>query len=418
MRKFLDLKYFKISIYSILVVACSILVYRISSSTDNFMPKIFEILVQIRAIFSSVAAGFIIAYLMNPSMNFFERHLCKVFGAGSMTAKKSKRIRRFSIGLVYLIFFGAIYLFIIFLGPQLVENISFVIKNVQANINTITLFVNDVEGYIAVNFPIIPKDVINDAFNIIDINSIFDFIIEGLNTITKTLISSTVTLLKLFLDGIISFMVAMYVLSQKETFVNGGKRFVYASFKKETAQRIIDLVREAHFMMIRFFVGKSLDSFIIGVICFVGLWLMKNPYALLLSLIVGIFNMIPYFGPFIGGIPAILITLFEGFLPALMVAIFILLLQQFDGLYLGPKILGDSLGITPFWIIASVTIGGKLYGAVGMFIACPIIALMILICNRWIEKRLKDNKVYLPKLEADKIILDPTPPYKTLELKK
>lgn len=348
-------------------------------------------------------------------MNFFERHLCKILKA--TTPKKSKRIRRISIGVVYLTFFGAIYLFIIVLGPQLVENIRVVILNIQANIYKITQFLNNAEAYISQNITIIPQDVVNEAFNFININTIFDWLIAWIDAISSTLISSAVNITTLFLDAIISFMVAMYVLSQKETFVNGGKRFVYALFNKDQAQKFIDLMKEAHFMMIRFFVGKSLDSCIIGIICFVGLWLMKNPYALLLSLIVGIFNMIPYFGPFIGGIPAVIITMFVGWIPALMVALFILALQQFDGLYLGPKILGDSLGITPFWIISSVTIGGEIAGAVGMFIACPIVALIILICNRWIEKRLANHDVDLPKLDASEIIIKPTPPYKTLEIK-
>ncbi len=358
MRKLVDIKYFKISLYMILVVACSILIYRVSSSTDNFIPQVLLRLSELKGIFSSVAVGFIIAYLMNPSMNFFERQFCKILKP--KTPKRSKKIRRISIALVYLILFGAIYLFIMFLGPQLAENIKVVILNLQANITTITTFLNNAESYIYENMTIFPTDAVEKTFNAININTIFDVSLSWINAISSTLITSALNLTSLLLDAIISFMVAMYILTQKETFANGSKRFVYALFSREKAKKILEITNEAHFMMIRFFVGKSLDSLIIGFICFVGLTLMKNPYALLLSLIVGVFNMIPYFGPFIGAIPSVLITLFVGWIPALMVAVFILILQQFDGLYLGPKILGDSLGITPFWIIASVTIGGKI----------------------------------------------------------
>ncbi|OOB76823.1 MAG: hypothetical protein BEN19_03870 [Epulopiscium sp. Nuni2H_MBin003] len=409
MKKYLDTRYFKIALYSILVTTCAILVYRISSSTDNFLPKIVAFIDNVISIFSSVFVGFIIAYLMNPSMNFFERHLCNFLNP--TTSSMYKTIRRISIGVVYFILFGTIYLFIIFLIPQLVDNIMYFVENVQANVNQITRFLAISEEYIS-DLEVIPDDVVQEIFDLIDINAIIDILINSLNTIISTFIASAVSITGIIFDAIISLIVAIYVLAQKETFANGSTRIVYAIFKRERAVKILAVAKEAHLMMIRFFVGKSLDSLIIGIICFVGLWIMKNPYALLISLIIGVFNMIPYFGPFIGAVPSVLITIFVGVWEAAMLIIFILVLQQFDGLYLGPKILGDSLGITPFWIISSVTIGGGIAGALGMFLACPITAVAILVTNRWIDKRLVANGVSnLPKLEIDEITPRPTPPY-------
>ena len=109
--------------------------------------------------------------------------------------------------------------------------------------------------------------------------------------------------------------------------------------------------------------------------------------------------MIPYFGPFIGGIPAVLITLFEGFTPALFVAIFIFALQQFDGIFLGPKILGDSIGLSPFWIITSIIIGGALWGTLGMFFGVPLCAILLLLINRWIDKKLQLKNIILNEVE-------------------
>ncbi|OOB78443.1 MAG: hypothetical protein BEN18_07150 [Epulopiscium sp. Nuni2H_MBin001] len=409
MKKLADLKYLKISVYAILVVAVSILIFRFSSTTDTFFPELFSRFGAFIGVFDALIAGLAIAYLMNPSMNFFERHLIKHFKPTE--PKQYRSIRRKSIAIVYGCLFGAIYLFISVLIPQLMDNITFFVNNAQRYINNISAFLLEAEMYVNATLPVIPTEIVAEAFDFIDINSIIDLILNSLNTIFSTIVTSTVNLTGLLFDTIIAFIVALYVLGQKETFANGSTRFVYAVLKRDQAVRFLNLCKESHYMMIRFFVGKSLDSLIIGIICFFGLWLMNNPYALLLALILGVFNMIPYFGPFIGAIPAVLITLFEGIMPALLLIVFIIVIQQFDGLYLGPKILGDSLGITPFWIISSVTIGGGIAGAFGMFVACPIAAVIIIVTNRWIDKRLEQQHVYLPKLEAADVIPAPNIPY-------
>ena len=161
----------------------------------------------------------------------------------------------------------------------------------------------------------------------------------------------------------------------------------------EKAQKIIAIAAEGHATFIQFFVGKFIDSTIIGIICFVGLSILRNPYALLLSVIVGVFNMIPYFGPILGAIPAVIITLFTGFMPAVFVGIFIFILQQFDGLVLGPKILGDSIGLSPFWIISGILIGGAVWGPLGMFFASPIVAVILNNLSRWVDKRLRERNI-------------------------
>ncbi|OOO00555.1 MAG: hypothetical protein ATN35_06770 [Epulopiscium sp. Nele67-Bin004] len=419
MRKYIDAKYLKIALYASLVVVISILAYRLSSSTDNFMPKIYAQIGWFIDMLLPVIIGFVIAYLMNPSMNFFERHL--VSRMNPRVPADYKRIRKMSIAIVYFIFFGAIILFIRFLIPQLADNVLFFTDNAQKYITNITIALANLETYIYDNLTAIPPDAVDQAFDMvtqafesINFNAILDMAFGSLNTIVTTVISSTVSVIGVVFDGIISLIVSIYVLGQKETFANGSKRLIYAIFKIDRAEKIIGICKESHTMMIKFFVGKSIDSLIIGILCFIGLWLMNNPYALLLSLMMGVCNMIPYFGPFIGGVPAVIITLFEGIMPAVFVAIFIIVLQQFDGLYLGPKILGDSLGITPFWIISSVTIGGGIAGAFGMFVACPIAAVIIIVTNRWIDRKLTTHGVDLPKLEVADIEIKPQPPFNKL----
>lgn len=400
MKKVLDPKYLKISLYTIFVIAASILTYRLSSKSDNIMPYITSFFKSIFNIFAPILFGFLIAYLMNPSMSFFERHIVR------LTKPKSKKqfraIRTLSIIIVYICLFGTIFLFIRFLIPQILGNIQSLANNIPIYIEEFKSTLAILEQQVSDTLVSVPPDFIGKFFDYLDISNLFN--LNALGAIFDTLIASTMSITGMLLDGVIAFIVAIYVLSQKETFANGSKRLIYSIFNKYTADKIINISAESHEMMIKFFVGKSIDSLIIGILCFVGLSFLGNPYALLLAFIVGLFNMIPYFGPFIGAIPAVIITLFEGLMPAVLVALFILALQQFDGLYLGPKIIGDSLGITPFWIISAVTVGGGLAGAAGMFFACPILAVILLIINRWLDKRLDERDITIPKLSVDEIV--------------
>lgn len=145
---------------------------------------------------------------------------------------------------------------------------------------------------------------------------------------------------------------------------------MYALFNEENAKFMIDLASESNAIFSGFITGKIIDSLIIGILCFIGMWILKMPYVVLVSVIVGVTNVIPYFGPFIGAIPSIIIILTESPLQALIFAIFVLLLQQFDGNILGPMILGDTTGLSAFWVIFAILIFGKFLGLRGNVHRC------------------------------------------------
>ena len=407
MKKIWDTYYVKIALYTLFVIVAAILVYRISSNTDNIIPHVYAYIKSIIAIFTPILYGLLIAYLLNPAVAFFERYLIK--WTHSTTFKDFKRLRLLSIIIVYICIFGTLFLTIRFLVPQILDNIKVLFNNLPT-------YLDELKGIIAqlqhtINQNISYPDVtqfVNEIINPSKVSHLVDF--ASLSKAFDHVISGTMNLTGTILNLIIGIMIASYAVMQKETFTNGSKRLIYALFRQNTANKIVSIASESHTTIIRFFVGKSLDSLIIGIICFIVLSIMKNPYALLLSFIVGLFNMIPYFGPFIGAIPAVILTLFEGIPAAIGVAIFIFLLQQFDGLYLGPKILGESIGITPFWIISAITVGGAIAGPLGMFFASPILAVILSITNRWIDKRLNTKRIDLPKLSPDEIIPH-TPPH-------
>lgn len=198
-----------------------------------------------------------------------------------------------------------------------------------------------------------------------------------------------------FMKFTFGFIVSVYLLKDKEILILNIKKLVYAVVNKEKADAFLNFSKEVNYIFSSFVVGKFIDSLIIGIMCFVGLSILNIPYALLISLIVGVTNMIPYFGPFIGMIPAFFITLFYSPIKALWVLLFIFLLQQFDGFYLGPKILGSSVGLSPLLIILAILIGGGAFGVLGMFLAVPTTAVIILIAERFINRKLKEKDIEL-----------------------
>lgn len=392
MHAFFDNKYFKIAIYSLCVIIISIFFYRISSNSDNIIPSMVAFFDNISGILSPILYGLLIAYLLNPIMCFFEDRISSFYTIE--TVKQKRLLRTSSIMIVYLCTIGLLVVLVRYLIPQILTNIRDLMNMLPTYIDEFRTFITNMEKSVTANLAIIPPELLASIFEGFTPEKLFQFSAVG-GLVTKV-VSQAFGFTSALINCLMAIVISFYALQQKEAFAYGAKRLIYCIFKKTTATRIVATFSEAHEMFIKFFVGKFIDSFIIGTICFIGLKMLGNHYALLLSVIVGIFNMIPYFGPFLGGIPAVLITLFDGFLPALTVAGFILILQQFDGLVLGPKILGDSIGLSPFWIISGIIIGGALWGPLGMFFASPLIAAFFVSFNRWMDKTLSSKGIDLP----------------------
>ena len=290
--------------------------------------------------------------------------------------------------IVYVFFFGLIVLFFTIITPRVIDSI----KNL---VNEIPYYINETKKWIT-KTPGLLEGI--DKFGVVDyIKNSLDGLLGKLGKnltpmLNKTLdqaISITSNLINFILGSIIS----VYILKDKEYFKYNLNKIIYAVFPVGKADGVLGVLEEVKDAFSKFFVGKLLDSLIIGIMCFIGCAIMKVHYGLLISLIVGITNMIPYFGPFIGAIPAIIITLFYSPFKALWVALFIFLLQQFDGLYLGPKILGVQVGLKPFWIILSIMIGGGFFGVWGMLFAVPTAAVIRNLLRRYVDKQFKQKGI-------------------------
>ena len=377
-------RYVKNSLQLLFVIFAAILFYKLIDNIGTIYESFGERMSSIRRVLSPFIVGLFIAYILNPIVKWFER---KIYGPIFQDKKLYKYRRLISTITVYIILIGLISLTITHVVPGILLNIVDLIAKLPAfiynNESRIIEWVNQVYA--------------NDVYNIVgaiedNINSIFNrlamILQSSLNNIVASIVTFTSSILSLFLALMISF----YFLIDKDSLIYGAKRFLRALLDDRHVDRMIKFFKEADEIFVKFIVGKSIDSFIIGCICYVGLLFVKSRYAVLISIIVGITNMIPYFGPLIGVPIAFLIASLNDPIKALWIALFIFILQQFDGMVLGPKILGDSVGVRPLWIIFSIILGGSLYGVVGMFLGVPVIAVAKITIERVIDQRLEDKK--------------------------
>ena len=188
-------------------------------------------------------------------------------------------------------------------------------------------------------------------------------------------------------------VVAVYVLMSKEVFLRQIKKIIYAFSSKDGAAMIIEILKHSNEIFGGFISGKFIDSLIVGILCYIGCVIMAMPYVALISVIIGVTNIIPFFGPYIGLIPsAFLIMLYDPW-KGLIFIVFILILQQVDGNYIGPKILGNSTGLSPFWIIVAIRLGGGLFGVLGMLLGVPTFAVIYYLIKSFVNYRLENKGI-------------------------
>lgn len=326
--------------------------------------------------------GLILAFLMSPIVSFFEM---KAF-ASFKWKKSTKRI--LSVLLSLLITFEIIVLFFSFIIPQLIISLSSISEKLPEYI----VIVEDLLGEWLVSYRLD-----NEWVNLL-LDSSEDLLVTFLKTIQGYLpliLDYSWQFTKMIFNLLLGIAIAMYVLIDRERFSLQAKKLIYFISNQKTGDYLIDLSRLSSSMVHRFILGKMLDSFIIGVICYVGMLVLGLSYPLLLSVIVGVTNMIPVFGPFIGAIPGALILLLVDPFQALWFILFIILLQQFDGNFLGPRILGDSMGLPSLWIMFAIIVGGGYFGVVGMFLGVPIFAVIYIISKKIISNKLEKDSIQI-----------------------
>lgn len=338
--------------------------------------------------------GLIFAYLLNGPLMFFEKNLSFV--------KKSALKRVLSIILTWIATIAVLGTFFYIVMPDVTESINVLINNIPYYLSSLQTLVRSlVESYeieasfvdAFLEFKISPEVLTNL------IKKYGEELLPQLANIANI----SVQIGGVVFDVVIAIIISIYIMFSKETLIAQLKKGLYAILKVETTTKLIRIARESHRIFSGFINGKLLDSLIIGILCFFGMSFIGLDFATLISFIVGCTNVIPFFGPFLGAIPSVMILLIVDPWQALWFAIFVFVLQQLDGNVIGPKILGDSTGLPALWVMFAILVGGGIFGVIGMFIGVPVFAVIYKFTKEYLENRLSEKE--LPReTESYKVI--------------
>lgn len=390
-----DKKYLKIASYILAVILISILFDKILSNTSTIFNQVSISFSDVKKLAAPFIYGLSVAYLFNPIVSSVEKNL---FSKINLFKKNQKIKRTFSIVVSYILVLGCItWLMAVFI-PAIISSISSMFSTMPKDLASFESNLNQIIDSKYLQLPDSFWQEFEKAFE--PLFSISKKIPLMLQSMLQTLLTSTFAAASTAINILLGLVISFYVLFGKEDFSKELKKILYAYFDEKKSNQFLYNLKRVNTMFQSFIVGKTIDSVIIGILCFLGLSLIKVDFILVISVIVGITNMIPYFGPFIGAIPAVFIVLLTMPSKAIWVALFIFALQQFDGIILGPKILGDSTGMNPIWIIFSIIIGGAIAGPVGMFIGVPICASIKMFMLEAIDRKY-NKKYYYDRLEGE-----------------
>lgn len=403
---------------TIFLTGCALLIfydvfYRDNSGTvQAFFGKLFSIL-------APILYGMGMAYLLAPIVNFLERNILRLRDALEKKRGKSFRIhkgwlRAASIFLTWAAMLVLLYLLFNMLVPELVDSVTTLVNNLESYYKTTYDWVS---GLLSDNPKLteLAGSFYNEASQWLTTK-----LLPGLQTavtnFTGSLVTGVWSILVFAKNFLIGIIVSVYLLAAKEKSAARCCKLLYGVLPEDKAAFTVRGFRRVDYIFSGFVRGKLLDSLIIGILCFIGCSILKMPYTPLVSVIVGVTNVIPFFGPFLGAIPCALLILLVSPLKCLYFVIFIFLLQQLDGNVIGPKILGDSTGISSIWVIVAILIGGGFGGVLGMFLGVPIFACLQVLVRWLLNTRLKKKNMPLAAseyLHRDQQAPSPQPEEKT-----
>lgn len=324
--------------------------------------------------------GFFFACFINPLVKRVHSLLNRM-----KPGKGAKIKKAFSVIISYVVVIGVITVLLIYIIPQIKASIGELGNTIQ-------------DGY---QYMITHQKELNEKIPFIGLGGGIEYIKEFAykkimsngSEIIPYVYHVSSSLLTMSYNVLMGLVISIYIILDMKKLKRSARKVVYALSPKKKEQEVWETMKQCSHIFNGFLIGKMIDSLIIGILCLIAMSILKLPYALLLSLIVCITNMIPYFGPIIGAIPGVMIYLFIDIRYAFIFALMILILQQFDGLYLGPKILGDQMGIKPLWVIFGITVGGAYFGVMGMFLGVPVVAVIMYLLQLFLDKKLKKKNI-------------------------
>ena len=380
--------YFRWGITIITIIAFAILFFFFVFRMDfiiGFLDKLFSIL-------TPITLGAVIAYLINPLVTVTDKYTFSLCKRCHFPIKISSFIATaFSIALWLGLLVAGISLLFSMIVPELYSSIVKLAGDLRIYVNTIYDFINEhlqnnpqLLGFVESGLDTLTDSIYNWVNN--------DLIIQAQNIMSKLTVGIS-WVFSLVTNIVVSLIISVYLLVSKKKFLGQAKKLLYVFLKPDTANAALSIFRQANKIFGGFISGKLIDSLIIGVLCFIGVSILRMPYPLLVSVFVGITNIIPFFGPFIGAIPSAFLILLIDPGKCLIFILFIFLLQQLDGNVIGPAILGDSTGVSPFWIVFSILVGGGLFGFIGMLLGVPTFAVVYFLVKTFSEYHLRKKEL-------------------------
>ena len=344
-------------------------------------------------ILQPILIGAVLGYLFNPLMRRIDTGLCGLILPKVKDKEKVKHVIRTVASILTLLIFLTLFGMIIYMiVPALMESIANLVNTMSANVEHFIDLYNNLslpgkgsgewEQYL-----LMAAEYIEEWFDNSLVPQLQDFT-QWQNYLTSITLSA-INVVVVLKNVVIGLIVSIYVLMEKERFEGQAKKIAFAILPIKQANELIQIVHKVDQIFGGFIIGKIIDSIIIGIICFIGCSILRMPYTLLVSVIIGITNIIPFFGPFIGAIPCLIIVTITDPLHGLYLLIFILVLQQVDGNIIGPKILGESTGLSSFWVIFAIMVGSGLFGFAGMLFGVPTFAVIYYLAQRLISHLLK-----------------------------
>ncbi|MCD7982124.1 MAG: AI-2E family transporter [Clostridiales bacterium] len=389
--------YLAVGLTAILVIFVSLLIFFFLFRFDGFSSGVGNILRSLQG----VIIGLVLAYLLNPVMKFFERLFRKrLFTKGERTQKQNRTIRGLAVAAAMVVFLAVVAVLVVMIVPQLIESIQDLISTMNEKLQALTDWINRITKNTQLAGQM--EDLAEQAFSWLESWILSRFQNDG-TEIMSAFYNGVYSAVKLIFNIFVGLIVTVYVLMTKERFVGQAKKLIYAVFRPRTGNVVMEVLQKANDVFGGFLIGKIIDSLIIGFICFVCMYIMKLPYAVLVSVIIGVTNIIPVFGPFIGAIPSVILIFLVNPIQALYFLILVVVLQQVDGNIIGPKILGNTTGLTPFWVMFAILLFGGSFGVIGMIFGVPVFALIYYIIKRVAEHFL--GKRHLPTETSDYVKL-------------
>lgn len=394
-------KYAGYGLTAFLVIAAAVLLVFLFVKSEAFSEKWSKL----TSVLAPVVTGALLAYLMNPLMIFFEKRLKTfLYKRAKKMSRANSIARAISIVLTLIVVIMLVVFLVYMLAPELKSTIRTMIDEAPKQARNLE------EWYWGLE---LEKTVFSDYIDMAIEKGyayVEDFVDNKLADTATKVVGSVATgiwsVLGTIYNIVLGLIFSVYFLASKENLAALSKKILYAIFKRKKANTIVRIARACHHKFIDSIVGKIVDSIIVGLICFVVMLIMGLPYASLISVLVGVTNVIPFFGPYMGAIPSALLILFVNPIQSVYFLIMIVVLQQIDCNILTPKIVGDTVGLSPFWVLFACVFFGGLYGIMGMLLGVPIMACIYMIIKEIVEDRLhakglKTDTTYYQYLEYE-----------------